>query len=232
MGADKVRINHADGLHECETGNRANEAKALFLELAGHELGLVALFRNIFHHGGVEVLRRLVGPDELRQPAFLAQSDGRLGVINRGADFGFVADNGGVAKQTLHVCFAELGDLIRIEVAKGCTESLALLEHHRPGQAGLERLETQTLVKSSFIENGQAPFGVVILLQHRRGHRPRRAAQAIIVIDQGGALFGLRSWFAHGVLLFLLCVVSIETARAAVFFSFPRRRANFPGVWV
>ena len=106
----------------------------------------------------------MVGPNELCQPAFLAQSDGRLGVINRGADFGFVADNGGVAKQTLHVSLAELGDLVRIEVAKGRTEGLALLEHHRPGQAGLERFETQALVESSFIENGQAPFGVVILL--------------------------------------------------------------------
>ena len=154
MRADEVRINHADGLHEGETGNRANEAKPLLLELAGHELGLVALFRNILHHGGVEVFRRLVGPNELRQPAFLAQSDGRLGVINRGADFGFVADNGGVAKQTLHVCLAELGDLVRIEVAKSCAEGLALLEHYRPGQAGLERFEAQTLVECSFIENG------------------------------------------------------------------------------
>src|ERR1700730_17188657 len=77
-------------------------------------------------------------------------------------DFGAGADDAFVLKKPRNIFFSHARDLLRIKVAEGFSEGLALAQDGEPGESGLESVEHERLPQRTAVALRNAPLFVVI----------------------------------------------------------------------
>src|SRR5262249_12388312 len=100
--------------------------------------------------------------DRVKRRPRVTQRERRPGVGDGGLDLAAVADDPGIAEQSLDVALVEASDALGIEAGKGAAERLALAENRDPGEPRLESLEAQALVETALVAHRPPPLLVVV----------------------------------------------------------------------
>ena len=90
-----------------------------------------------------------------------------------------MAHDRGVGEQRGDPPLVESRDGGGCEVAKGGTEAVALAQNGEPGEAGLKSLEDELLEEPLIVDDGTAPFVVVIGPVERIAVRPRASSRGV-----------------------------------------------------
>src|ERR1051325_11057728 len=103
-------------------------------------------------------------PDEVLKATCLVLHDVEpdLSAPNSSANLCLAANDGLIAKQSRHVLLPITGDFLRLKVLERAAEVLPLAQDRYPGEARLESVKNEFLVKRAIVELRHAPLFVVI----------------------------------------------------------------------
>ncbi len=127
--------------------------------------------------------RRSGTPEQRLQTPRAAQLNTSAGVGDGGFDLAPVAHDRGVVHQRLDVLLGVCRHDVRVEAGEGTPEVRALAQDGQPGQAGLERFQTQPLQQGLLAVDFDSPLVIVVITVVRftslgRAH-PRTAGTGI-----------------------------------------------------
>jgi len=129
-----------------------------------------------------------------RRIFLLAQFDGALGIVDHRADFAPMAHDPRVVKQALDIRFGKMRDLVKLEIGESSSKVFSLSQDGQPGKTGLKPLKADLLEQAAIINDGAAPFIVVISHIIRQIGMPETAQTAVGAFKQAGGGFAhLRS---------------------------------------
>jgi hypothetical protein len=123
----------------------------------------------------------LVGPREHRE----ARRGGphRPRVLDGCRDLGAVADDRGILQQLVDVALRHRRDLLGVEVMEGAPERVALAEHDRPAEPGLEHPQRERLEQRRLVVRARAPDLIVVAAEGGVAGPSPRAARLSVVTD-------------------------------------------------
>src|ERR1051326_7543361 len=167
-------VDQSHGLHEGMDGGRSDERPAALLELFRQRDRLRGGRRSLRSRVAPGV--RLVAPHEDRQRALACDEFLRApGIVDDGFDLSPMANDALVLQQSDDVAPGEARDRIEIEIMEGGTKVLALRQDGAPAQSRLEAFEAQFLEQATIVADREAPFGIVVAEELRRGTAPAAA---------------------------------------------------------
>src|SRR5579863_4804906 len=160
-----VIVDQADRLHEGVTDSGSDEVESALLEGLAYGVGFRSACRNLLHRLG-RVDSRLAA-DELPDPGveaaeFFLYLQKCLGIAYRRRNFEFVADDAGIAQQTLDLAAVVARDARGIESVEGFAVVLALVQNRVPAQASLRAFKDEEFKERAVVVRRHAPFFIVI----------------------------------------------------------------------
>src|SRR5712691_4225532 len=196
VAGHQMIVDHADGLHEGVDDGRPDEFEAAARELLRYpprHLGLRRYLRR-----GAETVHLGLAVEKIpKQPRKAWTLLHHLEIGARGQDGAFdlqpIAHDAGILHQPLDLLRRVASDLARREAVEGAAKILAFAQYGDPGQAGLEAVENELLVKRAVVEFRHAPFLVVIGDVKRILLRPGTALEAVGVEEGRVHSFNLPS---------------------------------------
>ena len=126
-------------------------------------------------------------PDEVLEPASLAQVHRRPRVGDRRPDLQPVAHDPGVVHQPVEVGVVVRRHDVGVEAREDLAERLALVQDGQPREAGLEGLEGEPLEVRRLAVHGHAPLGVVVGAVDLAARTPGTPREAVLA-DDGTAI--------------------------------------------
>lgn len=203
--AHQMVVHHPRGLHEGIADCAAHELEAAEFELFAHGVGLRASGWDpgLFGPG----VHAWLAPGELPDKAVEGTKlslDGQKcpGVGDGRRDLQPVADDSGISQQAGYLISVERGDLPGLKILERPPEILPLVEHARPAQSSLERVQHQKLEQLAVVMQRHTPLFIVILQHQRVGAWPAAASSfghAWVLAFLGG--LGLGGGSASAVIL-------------------------------
>src|SRR5215472_9376513 len=173
-----VVVDQPHGLHERMHRGRPGELPALLAQILGQR------GRRRGRRGGLRLGQvgrvRLVTPDEGGQRSVpVHEFPSPAGVADHRLDLAPVAHDAGILQEALDVLLGEAGNGAEVEAGEGGAEVLPLDQDGAPAQPGLEALQAQLLEQAAIVADREAPLGVVIGQELRRGAAPGAARLAV-----------------------------------------------------
>src|SRR5690348_3202728 len=187
---DEMVVDHARRLHEGINNGGADK----FETAARQFLGYLDRDRRGGRHArrGLELVHLRPAVDEIpkklrKARAFVHDLQIGFSAFDRALDLRPVTDDADIVHQRMDFLGVVARDLFRPEIVEGTAEIVALAQDGDPGQAGLEAIEDQLLIKRAVVVFRHTPFGVVVCDVDRVLPRPGAADLAVGMQARGAA---------------------------------------------